>query len=139
MVIDTSAVIAILFDEPYARDIERAIEADPIRRISAATYLESAIVAESRYGEAGGRELDLLAFKAGFEVVSVDAAQVEVARAAYRRWGKGRDRAGLNFGDCFAYALAAITGEPLLFTGTDFGRTDVRVAERGGGDELYER
>ncbi|HUP19367.1 MAG TPA: type II toxin-antitoxin system VapC family toxin [Gemmatimonadota bacterium] len=129
MIIDSSAVLAILFGEPEAPAIERAMEIDPIRRISAGNLLESAIVAEARFGEVGGRELDLFLLKAGVEVVPVDARQVELARAAYRRWGKGRDRAGLNFGDCFAYALAAGTGEPLLFTGTDFGRTDVRTAE----------
>lgn len=78
-----------------------------------------------RYGEPGERELDLLIHKAGVEVVSVDPDQVEVARAAYRRWGRGPHPAGLNFGDCFSYALARTSGEPLLFKGEDFSLTDV--------------
>lgn len=133
MVVDTSAILAILFDEPAAPGIEWAIEADPIRRMSAVSLLESAIATETRFGEAGGRELDLLVLKARVEIVPVDPDQVEVARAAYRRWGKGRHRAGLNFGDCFSYALAMVSGEPLLFTGTDFGRTDVAVVGHGRG------
>jgi len=125
MVVDTSALAAILFDEPERRWFNERIEADPTRLISAATLLESGIVIEGRSGEAGGRELDLLVHRAGFEIVPVDADQVEIARAAYRRFGRGNHPAALNFGDCFAYALAKSTGEPLLFKGDDFARTDL--------------
>ena len=125
MVVDTSAVLAILFDEPRAADVEAALEADPLRLMSAASVLEAAIIVEARLGEPGGRELDLLLHKARIDTVPVGADQVELARHAHRRFGKGRGRAGLNFGDCFAYALARLSGEPLLFVGEDFSRTDV--------------
>ena len=127
MVLDTSAVLAILFDESEAPSIEAAIENDPIRLMAAPSALEAAIVVEVRYGEAGGRELDLLFHKAGIELVAFDAEQMEIARHAYRRFGKGRHEAALNFGDCFAYALSRRSGEPLLFVGDDFDKTDVAV------------
>ena len=114
MVIDTSALIAILSDEPEAPGLEAAIEADSVRLLSAASLVEASIVIESRYGEAGGRELDLLVREAGVEVVAVSPEQAELARAAYRRFGRGRHPAGLNFGDCFSYALSLATDEPLL-------------------------
>jgi len=129
MVLDTSAVLAILFNEPEAAAIETAIEADSVRLMSTASALEAAIVVEARYGEPGGRELDLLMHKAKIDLVSFDIAQVELARLAYRRFGKARHPAGLNFGDCFAYALSQRSGEPLLFTGDDFSRTDIAVAK----------
>jgi ribonuclease VapC len=125
MVLDTSAVLALLFNEPEADDIELAIDEDPVRLMSAASYLETAIVVEARLGGAGGREFDLLVHKAAIEVAAVTLDQVEVARDAWRRFGRGRHEAGLNFGDCFAYALAATSGEPLLFKGDDFRKTDV--------------
>jgi ribonuclease VapC len=125
MVIDTSAVLALIFNEPEADDIEVALDEDPVRLMSVASYLESAIVVEARLGPAGGRELDLLVHKAAIELVAVTTEQVEVARAAWRRFGRGRHRAGLNFGDCFAYALARTSAEPLLFKGDDFAGTDV--------------
>lgn len=125
MVIDTSALAAILFDEPERRRFNELVEADPTRLISAATLLESSIVVEGRSGEAGGRELDLLVHRANLEIVPVDGDQVEIARAAYRRFGRGNHPAALNFGDCFTYALARSTGEPLLFKGDDFARTDL--------------
>lgn len=128
MVLDTSALVAILTDEPEAARLEAAFDADPVRLISAANLLEATIVIETRYGRAGGAELDLLLYKAQVEVVPVDAEQSELAREAWRRFGKGRHPAGLNFGDCFAYALARQRGQALLFKGDDFGRTDVRVA-----------
>jgi ribonuclease VapC len=128
MVIDTSALIAMLGNEPDAPRFEAAIELDPVRLLSAGTLLETAIVIEARYGEAGGRELDLLIHKARIEVIPFDQEQVELARDAYRRYGKGRHPAGLNYGDCFAYALCAVRGEPLLFKGDDFAKTDVRSA-----------
>lgn len=129
MVIDTSAVLALLFNEPEADDIERAIDADPVRLMSAASGLEAAVVVEARLGAAGGREFDLLLHKARIEIVAVTSDQMEAGRAAWRRFGRGRHEANLNFGDCFSYALAAVSGEPLLFKGDDFARTDIaRVA-----------
>ena len=128
MVVDTSALLAILLNEPDAAVFRSAIDKDPIRLVSAASVVETGIVIEARFGEAGGREMDLLLHKAECEIVPVDAEQAEVARGAFRRFGKGRHSAGLNFGDCFAYALAVATGEPLLFKGDDFGKTDVMVA-----------
>lgn len=127
MVIDTSALIALLGMEPEAARLAAAIEADGTRLISAASILEAAVVIESRYGPDGGRELDLLLAKAGLSVEPVTAQQAEIAREAWRRFGKGRHPASLNFGDCFSYALARVTGEPLLFKGTDFPQTDVAV------------
>lgn len=125
MVIDTSALVAMLTDEPGAPDFEAAVEADPVRLMSTASYLEAAIVIETRFGESGGRELDLWLHRAGVTLVAVDADQADVARTAYRRFGKGRHRAGLNYGDCFAYALAKTSGQPLLFKGDDFAHTDI--------------
>ena len=95
--------------------------------ISAATVLETGIVVESRLGDAAGRELDLFLIRANFQIMPVDAEQAELARSAWRRFGKGRHPAALNFGDCFAYALAKWTGEPLLAKGTDFAATDVAL------------
>ena len=125
MVLDTSALLALLLDEPEAEDFRGAVEDDTTRLVSAATLLETAIVIEVRKGEAGGRELDALIQKADVAVVPVDAEHVSEARRAYRRFGKGRHAAGLNFGDVFAYALARTAGEPLLFKGEDFAKTDI--------------
>jgi ribonuclease VapC len=125
MVLDTSALIAILCDEPEAPAMEGAIELDPVRLLSAANLVEASIVIEARYGGAGGRELDLLIGKARMEITSVDVETADLARDAYRRYGRGKHPAGLNFGDCFAYALASLRGEPLLFKGDDFSRTDI--------------
>lgn len=125
MVIDTSAVAAILFSEPEAAPLAHAIAMDTTRLMSSFTALECAIVVEARKGEAGGRELDLLLHRAGVRIVNFDGDQVELARNAWRRYGKGRHSAGLNIGDCCAYALAQTSGEPLLFKGTDFPQTDV--------------
>jgi ribonuclease VapC len=125
MVLDTSALLALLLDEPEAEDFRAAVEDDATRLVSAATLLETALVIEARKGEAGGRELDGLVHKADIAVVPVDAEHVAEARRAYRRFGRGRHAAGLNFGDLFAYALARTSGEPLLFKGDDFARTDI--------------
>jgi ribonuclease VapC len=125
VVIDTSALLAILLDEPERRDFVERIEADATRLISAATLLETALVIESRRGEAAGRELDLLIHRAQISIVPFDAEQTEVARIAWRKYGKGRHVARLNYGDCFSYALAMVSGEPLLAKGEDFGQTDV--------------
>lgn len=131
MVIDTSALVAMLNDEPEAESFEIAVEGDPVRLMSTASYLETAIVIETRFGEPGGRELDLWLHRATVEVVGVDRDQADAARAAYRRYGKGRHRAGLNYGDCFSYALATVSGQPLLFKGDDFGHTDIGVVRTG--------
>ncbi len=125
MVLDTSALLVLLLDEPEAEAYRAVLEDDATRLVSAATLLEAGIVVEARKGEAGGRELDLLIHKAEIDVVPVDAEQVVEARRAYRRFGRGRHAAGLNLGDVFAYALARTAGEPLLFKGDDFSKTDV--------------
>jgi len=125
MVLDTSVLLALLLDEPEAEEFRAAVEEDTTRLVSAATLLETALVIEARKGEPGGRELDALIHKAEIVVVAVDAEQVSGARRAYRRFGTGRHAAGLDFGDLFAYALARTSGEPLLFKGEDFARTDV--------------
>ena len=132
MVVDSSALLAILFDEPERRGFNERIEADPQRLISDANLLETAIGLESRSGEIGGRELDLFLHRARFETVPVDENQVAIARAAFRKYGKGRHSASLNFGDCFAYAAAKATGEPLLFKGSDFQETDIIAAAPSG-------
>jgi ribonuclease VapC len=123
MVIDISALVAMLADESDAEHLEACVMDDPVRMMSTASYLEAAIV--SRFGESGGRESDLLLHRAAVDLVAVDTDQAEAARAAYRKYGKGRHRAGLNYGDCFSYALAKISGQPLLFKGNDFGLTDI--------------
>jgi ribonuclease VapC len=128
MVVDTSALLAILEGESTAQRLVDALSAADAIRVSAGTALEAGIVVEARRGEAGGRELDLLLHRLRADVVSVTAEHVEIARDAYRRYGKGRHPAALNFGDCFAYALASALGEPLMFVGDDFSRTDVEAA-----------
>jgi ribonuclease VapC len=125
MVLDTSALLAMLLDEPEAEVFRGALEDDPTRLLSSATLLETAVVIEARKGEAAGRELDLFIHKAEITIVPVESDQVLEARRAWRRFGKGRHPAGLNFGDVFAYALARTAGEPLLFKGDDFARTDI--------------
>jgi ribonuclease VapC len=127
MVIDTSALAAIFFHEPERERFLESVIADEVRLISAATLLESGIVIEARQGDAAGRELDLFVVKANLQVAPVDAEQVEIARIAWRKYGKGRHKAALNYGDCFAYALAKTAGEPLLAKGTDFALTDVAI------------
>jgi len=125
MVIDTSAIVAVLLNEARAPGITQAIETGSPRLFSAANLLEASIVLESRKGEAGGRELDLLIYRAGIEIVPVDQDQAEIARIAWRRFGKGRHPAALNYGDCFAYALAKSWRLPLLYLGNDFSQTDI--------------
>jgi ribonuclease VapC len=126
MVLDTSALLALLLDEPEAEEFRAAVEEDSTRLVSAATLLETSLVIEARKGEPGGRELDALIHKAEVVMVPVDAEHVSEARRAYRRFGKGHHAAGLNFGDLFAYALARTAGEALLFKGDDFSKTDIR-------------
>ena len=126
MVIDSSAIIAILCDEPERYNFNRKIEADSRRLISTASVLETSIVLENRYGEEAYRELDFFLLKAAIEIRPFDAEQLEIARRAYRQYGKGRHPASLNYGDCFSYALAKQTGEPLLYKGNDFSQTDIK-------------
>ncbi|HEY0781951.1 MAG TPA: type II toxin-antitoxin system VapC family toxin [Thermoanaerobaculia bacterium] len=125
MVIDSSALLAILNDEPERRSFNLAIESAESRAMSAATLVETSIVIESRLGPEGLRDLDLFIERAGIEVVPVDREQAYLARRAFSRFGKGRHAAGLNYGDCFSYALAVMRRQPLLYKGDDFGKTDV--------------
>lgn len=125
MVLDTSALMALLGMEPEAARLAAAIEADATRLLSAATLVEASLVVESRYGPAGGRELDLLIAKAEIAIEAVTPQHADIAREAWRRFGKGRHAAGLNPGDCFSYALAKSSGEALLFKGNDFTQTDI--------------
>ena len=127
MVIDTSALLAIFLAEPERKPFLDSILQSETRMISAANVLETGIVLEARRGESAGREFDLFLVRANLQIVSVDSEQAEIARSAWRKYGKGRHPAGLNFGDCFAYALAKSSGEPLLAKGTDFAATDILV------------
>ena len=129
MVIDTSALVAILQREADRRRFIEAIEAADVRLMSAATLVEISIVIEARYGAEGLRDLDHFIGRAGIELVPVDAEHSSAARVGLGRFGKGRHRAGLNFGDCFSYALALVVGQPLLFKGDDFVDTDVATVD----------
>ncbi len=128
MIIDTSAVLAVLFSEPDARRYEDAIAKAWPRRMSVVALLETSMVLESRGGTAAGHELDLLLEKAEVELLPLTLEHANLARHAWRRFGKGSHQAALNFGDCYAYALAKTTSEPLLFKGDDFARTDIEAA-----------
>jgi len=127
MVIDSSALIAILFDESDRLRIEQAIEADEVRLVSAMTKLETSIVLLGRRGEPLVSRLDRLLHRISATIMPFDDHQADIARDAFAHYGKGRHPAGLNFGDCAAYALSVAEAEPLLFKGTDFGATDVEV------------
>jgi len=129
VIIDTSALIAILRAEPDAGEMARAIERAQIRRISAASWLETAVVIDASRDPVASRRFDELVQTAELQVEPVTGDQARIARDAYRDFGKGSGhKAGLNFGDCFAYALAKSTGEDLLFKGNDFGHTDITSA-----------
>jgi ribonuclease VapC len=130
MVIGTSALFAIFMGEPERKRFLGLITGAQTRLISAANALETGIVLEAKRGEAAGREFDLFLQCAQIEVVAVDFEQVEMARLAWRRYGKGRHSAALNFGDCFAYALAKTSGEPLLTKGNDFEQTDLELCSK---------
>jgi ribonuclease VapC len=132
MVIDTSAIMAILQDEPERRRFSEALESSDIRSLSAASFVETSMIVESRYGSDGVRDLDLLLSKAAIILEPVDAEQAHLARQGFRQYGKGRHPAGLNFGDCFSYALARFAAEPLLFKGKDFSLTDVECHPASG-------
>jgi ribonuclease VapC len=125
MVIDSSAVVAILFREPEAEWFEAAILSDSMRYMSAASLVESSIVLDGHLGEKASAKLDDFVLRVGIEIVPVSVEQAEVARHAFRQYGKGRHKAGLNFGDCFSYALAKVSGETLLYKGNDFALTDL--------------
>jgi ribonuclease VapC len=127
MVIDTSALVAIFFAEPERQAFLDAITTAGSRLVSAANILETGIVLEGRHGEAAGREFDLFVVRANLKIVPVDAEQTDLARSAWRKYGKGRHPAALNFGDCFSYALAKFSGEPLLAKGADFALTDILI------------
>jgi ribonuclease VapC len=128
MILDTSALLAILLDEPERSSFVACIEAEPRRRASAASILEASMILEGRFGATGADHLDLFLHRAAVEIVPFDQDQLAIARSAFRRFGKGRHPAGLNFGDCITYALARFMGEPLLFKGSDFSATDVACA-----------
>ncbi|PYE30074.1 MULTISPECIES: type II toxin-antitoxin system VapC family toxin [unclassified Rhizobium] len=128
MVIDTSAIVAILRDEPEAARLEKALVSDPIRLVPATCVLEARMVMVSRRGEHALAEIDLWLSKIEADILPVDADLVEVATQAWLTYGKGRHPASLNFANCFSYALAKRADEPLLFIGTDFSRTDIEAA-----------
>ena len=128
MIVDSSAVLAVLYREPDAERYERVIAESPNCRMSVANMLEASIVLEGRGGAAAGHELDVFLQSAAIELAPVTVEHTEAARRAWRRFGKGNHPAALNFGDCFAYALANVTGEPLLFKGEDFSQTDIEAA-----------
>ena len=129
MIIDTSALFAILNEEPDAPLYERAIRDAPHPRMSLANFLEATIVVEGRIDEDKGRELEDLVAQHHIQLVPVTLDQVRAAQQAWRKFGKGNDPAVLNYGDCFAYALARVSGEPLLFKGNDFAQTDIPPAQ----------
>jgi len=129
MILDTSAIIAILQNEPDAKAIAAALQRSQTRSISVVTWVEAAIVTDGNRNPVLSRRFDDLLREVGVQVQTVTPRQAEIARYAYRDFGKGRHKAGLNFGDCFAYALAKEMDEPLLFKGNDFRHTDVEVAE----------
>jgi ribonuclease VapC len=128
MIIDSSALVAILKQEPEAKRFATAIMDDPVRLISAANWLEASMLAFSNRKDEGLRDMDLLIARYGIETVAVTPRQAEFARRAFITFGKGTHAARLNFGDCLAYGLSQDTGEPLLFKGEDFSRTDVQAA-----------
>ena len=132
MVVDTSALLAIFLAEPERKSFLESIFQAETRMISAATVLETGIVLEAKRGESAGREFDLFVVRASLQIVPVDGEQAEIARSAWRKYGKGHHPAGLNFGDCFAYALAKASGESLLAKGNDFGLTDIEVCTSVG-------
>ena len=125
MIVDTSVIIAILRDEPDAEELADALNSADVRRLSAASYVEAAVVTDGNRDPVLSRRLDSFLQESLIDVEVVTVEQARIAREAYRDFGKGRHRAGLNFGDCFVYALAKVKGEPLLFKGSDFKNTDI--------------
>jgi ribonuclease VapC len=128
VIVDTSAIVSIIMQEPDC-DAFRAAVADALRvRISAATLLEATMVIEGRSGQEAGADLERWIAGVGIEICPVTERTARLAQEGWRRYGKGRHKAGLNLGDCFAYALAMERAEPLLFKGDDFAQTDVKAA-----------
>ena len=125
MIVDSSAILAILFAEPDAAVFANAMSEAEACKISAATFVEVAVVVEAQTQDRGSRQLDAFLRRAGFVIEPVTEEQAHLARQAYSDFGKGRHPAGLNFGDCFSYALAKVSGEALLFKGGDFSKTDI--------------
>ena len=128
MILDTSALVAVLFGEPEADAFTRLIHDADRCLISAGSFLELSIVLERQTGPEVTRQCDMFFRRAGIVIEPFTVEQAHIARQAFHDFGKGRHRAGLNFGDCFAYALSKVTGEPLLFKGNDFRKTDVATA-----------
>ena len=126
MIVDTSALAAILFGEPEAASYTRLIHEADRCSMSAGSFLELSIIIESQIGPAASRQCDVFFSRAGITIEPFTVEQAHLARQAFLDFGKGRHPAGLNFGDCFSYALAKATGEPLLFKGGDFRKTDIR-------------
>lgn len=131
MVIDSSALVAILLREPEALALMNAINDDTRRLVSVFSVLETSLVIEARKGESGRRELDSFLQRTQIIIVELDVSQLELAREAWRQFGKGHHPAKLNIGDCCSYALAKFTGEPLLFKGKDFSQTDLTRVSYG--------
>ncbi len=134
MVIDSSAIVAVLLEEPECESFIDAVLEAAVVRISAATFVEASMILESRRGAEGILLLDRWIEEAGIEIAAVDSVQARIVRQAFSDFGKGRHRAGLNFGDCFSYALAKRLGEPLLSKGNDFPYTDLPLADLRGED-----
>jgi ribonuclease VapC len=128
MILDTSAILAILFEEDDAEIYAQAITRAESCRLSAATFAETAILVEAQTRNNGGRQLDAFIRRAGISIDPVTEEQAHIARQAFIDFGKGRHPAGLNYGDCFSYALSKTTQEPLLFKGKDFAKTDLAAA-----------
>jgi ribonuclease VapC len=132
MIVDTSALLAVFFEEPEAEDFARAIARAEVSKMSAANLLEAGIVADNQTDPRTGRQLDALVANFQLRIEPVTEEQVRIARQAYLDFGRGNHPAALNFGDCFAYALAKATGEPLLFKGEDFRHTDIKAYRSPG-------
>jgi ribonuclease VapC len=128
MVVDTSAIVAILQEEPGFEVLLDKLADAPSRSITAVNYMEASIVLITLRGHLAESDLDSFLVDAAIHVIPISVTLAQLAREAFRLYGKGRHPAKLNLGDCFSYALAKQTGEPLLFKGNDFSRTDVRVA-----------
>lgn len=128
MIVDTSALLAVLYQEEDAEWFVSAIVTAPVRRMSAANFLEAAINIDAHGDAEASRQLDTFIRHSEIEIASITSEQAQIARQAYQDFGKGRHKAALNFGDCFAYALAMSTGEPLFFKGNDFAYTDINHA-----------
>ena len=137
MVVETSAVLAILLEEPEAAEFAQLIEDNPMPLISAASVFEAGIVLLSRYGPDARGDLQEFLEQGGLQVEPVTAEQADLALEAYQQFGKGRHPAGLNFGDCFAYALCKATGQPLLFKGQDFSQTDIATVPRRRSEDAH--